>query len=128
MNSTTAIQRAEQWRKENACGEAAKVAIALLNELQALQAFRALPEGHVVVPGWQPIEQCKRENGKRYLLQKDCGDRTLPSITIGFSLDGTDKWFYNDGPIKSIEGYGYRVTHFQEMPGYAAAPANKEGV
>lgn len=38
MSPTTAIQRAEQWRKENACGEAAKVAIALLNELQALQA------------------------------------------------------------------------------------------
>ncbi|MFJ3047026.1 hypothetical protein ACIPEN_14440 [Herbaspirillum chlorophenolicum] len=34
----TAIQRAEQWRKEGACGEAAKVAIALLNELESLRA------------------------------------------------------------------------------------------
>lgn len=38
MTPTTAIQRAEQWRKENACGEAAKVAIALLNELERVQA------------------------------------------------------------------------------------------
>lgn len=37
MTPTTAIQRAEQWRKENACGEAAKVAIALLNEIERLQ-------------------------------------------------------------------------------------------
>ena len=211
MTPTTAIQRAEQWRKEGACGEAAKVAIALLNELERyadksadyalkaseyagkyanlLQAVtdpenqpnqygatvvavnmsadqekelialhaklagetlradqgwqryeaannarnnaelalsRAIPEGHVVVPGWLPIEQCKREHGKRYLLQKDCGDGTLPSITIGYSLDGDEHWFYQD-VHHSIEEYGYRVTHFQEMPGYAAAPANKEG-
>lgn len=39
MTPTTAIQRAEQWRKENACGEAAKVAIALLNELERVQAL-----------------------------------------------------------------------------------------
>lgn len=39
MIPTTAIQRAEQWRKENACGEAAKVAIALLNELERVQAL-----------------------------------------------------------------------------------------
>lgn len=39
MSPTTAIQRAEQWRKENACGEAAKVAIALLNELERVQAL-----------------------------------------------------------------------------------------
>ena len=38
MSPTTAIQRAEQWRKENACGEAAKVAIALLNELELVKA------------------------------------------------------------------------------------------
>ncbi|MRT30774.1 hypothetical protein [Herbaspirillum sp. CAH-3] len=87
---------------------------------------RAIPEGNVVVPGWLPIEQCKREHGKRYLLQKDCGDGTLPSITIGYSLDGDEHWFYQD-VHHSIEEYGYRVTHFQEMPGYAAAPANKEG-
>ncbi len=37
MTPTTAIQRAEQWRKEGACGEAAKVAIALLNEIERLQ-------------------------------------------------------------------------------------------
>lgn len=41
MTPTTAIQRAEQWRKENACGEAAKVAIALLNELERVQALTA---------------------------------------------------------------------------------------
>ena len=58
MSPTTAIQRAEQWRKENACGEAAKVAIALLNELQALQASRAIPEGHVVVPKEPTQEMC----------------------------------------------------------------------
>ncbi|WP_284076361.1 hypothetical protein [Herbaspirillum aquaticum] len=39
MTLTTAIQRAEQWRKEGACGEAAKVAIALLNELERVQAL-----------------------------------------------------------------------------------------
>lgn len=37
MTPTTAIQRAEQWRKEGACGEAAKVAIALLNELERVR-------------------------------------------------------------------------------------------
>jgi FAD/FMN-containing dehydrogenase len=37
VSPTTAIQRAEQWRKEGACGEAAKVAIALLNELERVQ-------------------------------------------------------------------------------------------
>ena len=105
------------------CFKGSKNMRAFANELLS----RAIPEGHVVVPGWLPIEQCKRENGKTYLLQKDCGDGTLPSITIGFSLDGTEEWFYGEGPIKSIEGYGYRVTHFQDMPGYAAAPANKEG-
>ncbi|WP_287019415.1 hypothetical protein [Herbaspirillum sp.] len=39
MTPTTAIQRAEQWRKENACGEAEKLAIALLNELERVQAL-----------------------------------------------------------------------------------------
>ena len=43
MTHTTAIQRAEQRRKEGACGEAAKVAIALLNELE-----RALTDINVI--------------------------------------------------------------------------------
>lgn len=34
MDITEAIRRAEQWRKDGACGPAAVVAIALLNELE----------------------------------------------------------------------------------------------
>ena len=56
MTPTTAIQRAEQWRKENACGEAAKVAIALLNELERVQALYA-SMGHVQQT--QNIEQIR---------------------------------------------------------------------
>lgn len=40
MTVDEAIAKAEQWRKENACGDAAKVAIALLNELERVQALR----------------------------------------------------------------------------------------
>lgn len=71
MTPTTAIQRAEQWRKEGACGEAAKVAIALLNELERVQASRAIPEGHVVVPGWMPIETAPKVRNEEILLLVD---------------------------------------------------------
>ncbi len=56
MTPTTAIQRAEQWRKENACGEAAKVAIALLNELERVQALYTSMEH---VQQTQNIEQIR---------------------------------------------------------------------
>lgn len=55
MTPTTAIQRAEQWRKENACGEAAKVAIALLNELERVQAL------HILMPYVQAANEFAHE-------------------------------------------------------------------
>ena len=58
MTPTTAIQRAEQWRKEGACGEAAKVAIALLNELERVQTLYT-PMAHVQQT--QNIEQIRGE-------------------------------------------------------------------
>lgn len=119
MNSTTAIQRAEQWRKENACGEAAKVAIALLNELQALQASRAIPEGHVVVPGWLPIESAPKNRsvmlytkyGLTYCGRYRQGQLGEPSQhLVEWRCDSSGRYA--------------NPTHWMPLP---VAPANKEG-
>lgn len=191
MTPTTAIQRAEQWRKENACGEAAKVAIALLNELQALQAKqekelialhaklagetlradqgwqryeaanearnraeeecarawgivtmnRAIPEGHVVVPGWLPIESAPKGSGLGKLTT-DPDYVKPPSILLLFEEGkiavGYWDWYYAEGG-RGYEGglawispeAGERLDlHYDAPIGWMplpAAPANKEG-
>ncbi|MRT30776.1 hypothetical protein [Herbaspirillum sp. CAH-3] len=62
MTPTTAIQRAEHWRKEGACGEAAKVDIALLNELESTKqnSIRYVKlrrwMGSNVDEGWKAVE------------------------------------------------------------------------
>lgn len=71
---------------------------------------------------WQPIETCPKENGKRYLITKDCGPNTLPSVSIAFGIDGKSGWIFNDSSEKTIEDYGYRATHWMPLP----APPIKE--
>lgn len=65
---------------------------------------------------WQPIETCPKENGKRYLIAKDCGPNTLPSVSIVFGIDGQSGWIYSDASVKTIEDHGYRATHWMPLP------------
>lgn len=65
---------------------------------------------------WQPIETCPKENGKRYLITKDCGPNTLPSVSIVFGIDGQSGWIYSDASVKTIEDHGYRATHWMPLP------------
>ena len=43
---------------------------------------------------WQPIETCPKEDGKRYLITKDCGPNTLPSVSIAFGIEGKSGWVF----------------------------------
>ena len=65
---------------------------------------------------WQPIETCPMEHGRRYLVVKDCGDGTLPSISVAFRIDGESDWLFGDVSSRTLEGYGYRVTHWMPLP------------
>lgn len=65
---------------------------------------------------WQPIDTCPMKNGKKYLITKDCGHGTLQSVSIAFRLDGIKGWIFNDDISATLEGYGYRATHWMPLP------------
>ncbi len=67
--------------------------------------------------GWMPIEECKREHGRRYLVARDCGPGTHSSVGTGYALDGLPGWCSDEvRGMKTLEDYGYRVTHFIPLP------------
>ena len=67
--------------------------------------------------GWQPIETAPRKHGERILLWRDCWPNTLGSYVIGFAIDGDSDWHSNECKgLRSLESYGYRVTHWQPLP------------
>lgn len=66
---------------------------------------------------WQPIETAPRNHGERILLWRDCGQGTLGCHVIGFALDFDSSWHSNEcGGLRSLEDYGYRVTHWMPLP------------
>ncbi|ARP90280.1 hypothetical protein CAL14_08275 [Bordetella genomosp. 9] len=77
--------------------------------------------------GWMPIETCPLEHGKRFLIAKDCGPGTLASVSVAYRLEGSpDHWWFSDS-AKSVERYGYRVTHWAPLsPAPGAHPSQQE--
>lgn len=87
---------------------------ALLDEIDRLRA-------ELQARQWMPIESCPRQHGKHYLICKDCGPGTLPSISIGYCFEDKADWHLVESNC-TAEQYGYRVTHWRPLPLPPAPP------
>lgn len=80
---------------------------------------RAIPEGHVVVPGWLPIESAPKD-GTAVLLY------TADGVIEGYWQQ--DRWeqytIYCTYDAAGGPAFNAKPTHWMPLP---AAPANKEG-
>jgi hypothetical protein len=90
-----------------------------LIELARALLSRAIPEGHVVVPGWLPIETAPALNGGSTKAVLVWCPSNLCMFTAHFDQDfEVWKYFAGNGGVMFVE-----PTHWMPLP---AAPANKE--
>jgi hypothetical protein len=76
----------------------------------------------------KPIESAPKREGVRIIIQKDCGPGSQPSFSIGFWLNYPKGWHSDDmDAARTIESYGYRVTHWCDLPDFAEALKATEG-
>ena len=70
---------------------------------------------------WNPIKDftpnsTPEQDGKRWLICKDCGENTKQSVSVCWYNSATGLWFFDSAnDWYSLCSQGYRITHFAEI-------------